>query len=45
LEDLLGKEMLHQGSDSAGDMVHTDWQEQVDVLQASMKHLKGMIKN
>src|SRR5258706_1104123 len=37
--------MLHQGSDSAADMAHTDWQEQVDVLQASVKRLKGMIKN
>src|SRR5258705_9384843 len=45
LEDLLRKEMLHQGSDSAADMVHADWQEQVDVLQASVKCLKGMIKN
>src|SRR5260221_2309519 len=45
LEDLLRKETLHQGSDSAADMVCTDWQEQVDVLQASVKCLKGMIKN
>ena len=45
MEDLLRKETLHQGSDSAADMACTDWQEQVDVLQASVKHLKGMIKN
>ena len=45
LEDLLGKETLHQGLDSAADMVHAAWQEQVDVLQASVKCLKGMIKN
>ncbi len=45
MEDLLGKETLHQGLDSAADMVCADWQEQVDVLQASVKHLKGMIKN
>src|SRR5260370_31276695 len=45
LEDLLRKEMLHQGSDSAADMACADWQEQVDVLQASVKRLKGMIKN
>src|SRR5258706_12417400 len=37
--------MLHQGSDSAADMARADWQEQVDVLQASVKCLKGMIKN
>src|SRR5258708_37202436 len=45
LEDLLRKETLHQGSDSAADMACTDWQEEDDVLQASVKCLKGMIKN
>ncbi len=45
MEDLLSKEMLHQGLDSVVDMVPADWQEQVDVLQASVKCLKNMIKH
>ncbi len=45
LEDLLEMETLHKWSDPAADMVHADWQEQVDVLQALVKCLKGMIKN
>src|SRR5258707_12179602 len=44
LENLLRKEMLHKGPDSAADMAHADWQEQVDVLQASAKCRRGMLK-
>src|SRR5260370_38019970 len=45
LEDLLRKQTLPQGSDSAADMAHADWQEQCDVLQASVKCPECMIQN
>src|SRR5258708_16674104 len=40
LEDLLRKEMLHQGSDSAADMLHADWQQPVDFLPPSVTRPK-----
>src|SRR5258705_11765113 len=41
LEDLLRKEMLHQGSDSPADMAHTNSKGQVAVLQSSCKCFKA----